>query len=130
MSITIALLQGALGGALIFILVLVLIGVVVVLGGVFGGTLGRNPGAPGGEADQGTAQRLVPAGTISASIGLGLAALGTYYAAIEMSALGIMLGAFAYYRGARILGIAVMVLSLAAIFVGYGFGYQTSRFGF
>jgi hypothetical protein len=119
-----------LGGAFLFILVLVLIVVVVFLGAAFGGTLGSNPGAPDAEAGQEAAQRIVPAGTISAAVGLGLSAIGAYYGAIEFSVLGIMLGAFAYYRGARYLGIAVMLLSLAAIFIGQNLGYQTSRFGF
>lgn len=122
--------MGALGGALIFILALVLIVAAVFLAAVFGGTLGSSPGVPDGELDQDVTQPLVPAGSVSAGIGLGLAALGTFFGAIELSALGMMLGAFAYYRGSRVLGIAVMILSFAAIFVGQEIGDQTARFGF
>jgi hypothetical protein len=115
------LLQGALGGALVVVLVLVLIVTVLVVAAAFGGALGSRSGEE-------ATQSILPPGTILAAVGLGFAALGAFYASTGFNFLGILSGAIAYYRGARIFGIVVSVLSLATIFVGYYFGSGANQF--
>ena len=115
------LLQGALGGAFLVVLALVLIAAVVVIAAVSGGTLG------GGDRGQ-EAAPIIPPGTILAASGLGLAALGGFYASAGLNFVGIIAGAIAYYRGARVLGVAATVLSFVTIFVGYYLGSGASQF--
>lgn len=118
------LLQGALGGALLIIIAFVLVVGVVVLAGVFGGALGGRGGAGGEEAQT---DRIVPPGTIAAGVGIGLAVIGVYAPSLSFGFLGMATGAVAYYRGARILGGAASVLSLAAIFIAFLLGGEIYR---
>lgn len=118
------LLQGALGGALLIIIAFVLVVGVVVLAGVFGGALGGRGGAVGEEAQT---DKIVPPGTIVAGVGIGLAVIGVYTPSLSFGFLGIAMGAVAYYRGARVLGGAASVLSLAAIFIAYFLGGEIYR---
>ena len=119
------LLQGALGGALLVILLFVGVVAVVVAAGVFGGALGGRGGTGGEDASQ--TQGIVPPGTIIAGVGMGLAVVGAFYPSLSFGFVGIALGAIAYYRGARVLGGVVSVLSFAAICVGYFMGGEALR---
>jgi hypothetical protein len=113
-SISIALLQGALGGAFLLILFFVLIAGVVIIAAISGGALSNREG----EVSTGP---IVPPGTVLAASGLGFAALGALYS-LSLTFVGIILGMMAYYRGARLLGGLVSILSFAAIFIGYYLG--------
>ena len=119
------LLQGALGGALLIIIAFVLVVGVVVLAGVFGGALGGRGGAGGEEANQ--TGRIVPPGTIVAGVGMGLAVIGAYAPSLGFGFLGMATGAIAYYRGARVLGGAASLLSLAAIVISFFMGGEIYR---
>jgi len=120
---TALLLQGALGGALVVVLVFVLILTVLVVAAAFGGALGDRSGAE-------ATQSILPPGTILAAVGLGCAVIGTFFASTGFNFLGILSGAIAYYRGARIFGIVVSILSLVTIFIGYYFGSGAGQFDF
>ncbi len=119
------LLQGALGGALVIIVGFALIVTAVVAAGAFGGALGGRGGAESGEAQT---DRVVPPGTILAGVGMGLAVIGAFYPSLSFGFVGMALGAIAYYRGARILGGVVSVLSFIALFIGYFMGGEVYRF--
>jgi hypothetical protein len=119
------LLQGALGGALVIIIGFVLIVTAVVAAGAFGGALGGRGGAESGEAQT---ERVVPPGTILAGVGMGLAAIGAYFPSLSMGVVGVIMGAIAYYRGARVLGGVVSILSLAAIFIAFLLGGEGYKF--
>ena len=123
MSISVALLQGALGGAFVIIVLLILMAGVVVVAAAFGGALS------GGGSEQ-EAAPIIPPGTILAAVGLCLALLGGFYASSGFNFLGIMMGALAYYRGARVLGLAASVLSFATIFIGYLLSSGAYQFSF
>ena len=120
------LLQGALGGALVLVLLFVGVVAVVVAAGVFGGAIGGRGGAGGEDSSQ--TQGIVPPGTILAGVGMGLAVIGAFYPSISFGFVGIFMGAMAYYRGARVLGIAVSLLSFATLFIGYFMGGEVYRF--
>jgi len=122
-SIGVALLQGALGGVFLIIVLIILVAGIVVAGAVFGGALS------GGGSEQESAP-IIPPGTILAASGLALAVLGAFYASSGFNFLGIMLGALAYYRGARVLGGVVSVLSFATIFIGYTLSSGAYQFSF
>jgi hypothetical protein len=120
------LLQGALGGALLLVLLFAGVVAVVVAAGVFGGAVGGRGGSGGEDANQ--TQGLVPPGTILAGVGMGLAVIGALYPSLSFGFVGMALGAIAYYRGARILGGVVSVLSFIALFIGYFMGGEVYRF--
>ncbi len=122
------LLQGALGGVFVIILAIVAIVAVVVLGGIFGGALQDRGGGQGGEAGETETQNILPQGTILAAVGLGLAVIGAFSPSVALAILGMVMGAMSYFRGSRILGIAVSVLSLAAIFLAIWFGGESYKF--
>ncbi len=116
-------LQGALGGVFLIIVLIILVASVVVAGAMFGGALS------GGGSEQ-EAAPIIPPGTILAASGLALAVLGAFYASTGFNFLGIMLGALAYYRGARVLGLVVSVLSFVTIFIGYLLSSGAYQFSF
>lgn len=120
------LLQGALGGALLLILLFVGVVAVVVAAGVFGGALGDRSGTGGEDASQ--TQGLVPPGTVLAGVGMGLAVVGAFLPSLGLGFVGMAVGAIAYYRGARVLGGAVSVLSFIALFIAYFMGGEIYRF--
>jgi hypothetical protein len=122
-SIGVALLQGALGGIFLIIVLIILIAAVVVAGAIFGGALS------GGGSEQ-EAAPIIPPGTILAASGLALAVLGAFYASSGFNFLGIMLGALAYYRGARVLGGVVCAVSFITIFIGYTLSSGAYQFSF
>jgi hypothetical protein len=120
-SISVALLQGALGGIVLIIVLVIL--VAAVAGAIFGGALS------GGGSEQ-EAAPIIPPGTVLAASGLALAVLGAFYASSGFNFLGIMLGALAYYRGARVLGGVVCILSFVTIFIGYTLSGGAHQFSF
>ncbi len=120
------LLQGALGGALLLILLFVAVVIVVVAAGIFGGAVGGRGGSGGEDATQ--TQGIVPPRTILAGTGMGLAVIGAFYPSLSFGFVGMALGAVAYYRGARVLGGVVSVLSFITIFIGYFMGGEIYRF--
>ena len=117
MSVSIALLQAALGGAFLLILFLILVAGVVVIAAISGGALSDRD-------SQVSSVPIVPPGTVLAASGLGLAVLGALYS-LSLAFVGIILGMMAYYRGARVLGGVATVLSFVAIFVGVYLGIAT-----
>jgi hypothetical protein len=126
-SIAVALLQGALGGAILVILVFILIVGAVVAASVFGGALGGEGTSP---SSREAAPPILPPGTILAAVGLGFAWFAVYYGSSGNGFVGIMLGAMAYYRGARVLGGVVSVLSFVSLIVGHYVGDQLAQFSF
>jgi hypothetical protein len=126
-SIAIALLQGALGGALLVIIVFLLIVGAVVAASLFGGALGGEGTSP--SSREATAP-ILPPGTVMGALGLGFAWFAVYYGSSGMGFVGIMLGAMAYYRGARVLGGVVSVISFATLIIGYYVGDQLAQFSF
>lgn len=107
------LLQAALGGALTIILALALIGGAVLLAAMLGGTLVGDESAKAEATDP-----ILPPGTILGASGLSMAAIGAFYS-FTFTFLGMMLGALAYYRGARAWGLVVVVLSFVGVFVAF-----------
>ncbi len=110
MSIAVALLQGIAAGLLIVIFLALL------LGGLFAVTLSaRAVGGQGGSATRPSS--LIP-GRILCVIGLSLAVTGAFFVDMSSGIIGMMLGAMGYYLGARVLGVAIIVICMVTLSFG------------
>ena len=114
MSITVGLLQGAIGGALLIVLFFAVVGGGVLLSAALGRASGGSSAArPPGEPER----SLLPA-RILCAIGLGFAVIGAFFISVGTNILGMVLGLVGYYMGARVFGVLVIVLSTITLFIG------------
>jgi hypothetical protein len=110
MGIAVALLQGIAAGLLIVIFMVLLVGglFIVALSGRAVEGQGRSVARP---------IRLVP-GRIACVVGLSLAVTGVFFVDMATDIMGVILGAVGYYLGARILGVAIIIISIITLSFG------------
>lgn len=51
-------------------------------------------------------------------VGLGFAVAGAFFVSVATAVLGVLLGMVGYFLGARAFGTAIVLLSIAALFIG------------
>lgn len=110
MSVAVALLQGIAAGVLIVLFLVLLVGglLIVALSGRAVGDQGRSVARP---------SSLIP-GRILCVIGLSLAVTGAFFVDMSSGIIGIMLGTMGYYLGARVLGVAIIVICVITLSFG------------